>query len=215
MLFRSAGPAGYTASAWGCTGTGGSLSGSNITLALGASVTCTITNNDQTAHLKLVKSVVNDNGGTATASNWTLSASGPTALSGAGVAESDVNAGSYTLSESAGPAGYTASTWSCTNGVTVSGGSITLALGQIVWGVAYRCAPTRDLWDRLPVEQRGVVVPLPDAEPRVSEAYRNLVLPEGAVLARQTAGIALYRSAAPDPRSASRRRPRCGVAGLR
>ena len=119
---------GYTASAWSCTG--GTQNDANITLALGESATCTITNNDQTAHLKLVKTVTNDNGGTAVAANWTLSANGPTPISGAGGAESDVNAGNYTLSESAGPGGYTAGTFSCTNGVTVNAGQITLALNQ-------------------------------------------------------------------------------------
>ena len=77
--------------------------------------TCTITNDDQAAHLKLVKSVVNDNGGTAQATDFTLSAAGPTPISGAGVAEGDVNAGSYALSETS-VAGYTAGAWSCEGG---------------------------------------------------------------------------------------------------
>ena len=119
---------GYTASAWSCTG--GYQNGANIKLKLGESATCTITNNDQTAHLKLVKTVTNNNGGTAVPANWTLSANGPTPISGAGGAESDVNAGNYTLSESAGPAGYTAGNFYCTNGVTVNAGQITLALNQ-------------------------------------------------------------------------------------
>jgi hypothetical protein len=119
---------GYTASAWSCIG--GYQNGANIKLKLGESATCTITNNDQTAHLKLVKTVTNNNGGTAVPTNWTLSASGPTPLSGAGGAESDVNAGTYTLSESAGPGGYTAGKFYCTNGVTVNAGQITLALNQ-------------------------------------------------------------------------------------
>ena len=119
---------GYTASSWSCVG--GTQNGANITLELGQSATCTITNNDQTAHLKLVKTVTNNNGGTAVPANWTLSANGPTPISGAGGAESNVNAGKYTLSESAGPGGYTAGTFSCTNGVTVYAGQITLALNQ-------------------------------------------------------------------------------------
>jgi hypothetical protein len=119
---------GYTASAWSCDG--GTQNGANITLGVGQSATCTITNNDQAAHLKLVKTVTNNNGGTAVPANWTLSANGPTPISGAGGAESDVNAGVYTLSESAGPAGYTAGNFYCTNGVTVNAGQITLGLNQ-------------------------------------------------------------------------------------
>ncbi len=38
-----------------------------------------------------------------------------------------VNAGTYTLSESGGPAGYTAGTWSCTAG-TLTGSSLVLPL---------------------------------------------------------------------------------------
>ena len=43
-----------------------------MTVATGAVVTCTITNDDQAAHLTLVKTVTNDNGGTAKAIDWTL-----------------------------------------------------------------------------------------------------------------------------------------------
>ena len=93
--------------------------------------TCTVTNNDSLPSLTLTKIVVNNNGGTATASSFTLSASGPTPLSGAGpTVSSDLtfDAGTYTLSES-GPAGYTASAWSCKGG-TQSGNQITVALGE-------------------------------------------------------------------------------------
>jgi hypothetical protein len=72
---------------------GGTQNGASVTLALGDSATCTITNDDQTAHLTLVKVVVNDNGGTAVAADFVLSASGPTPISGVGGVSSDVNAG--------------------------------------------------------------------------------------------------------------------------
>jgi len=98
------------------------------TIANGESKTCTVTNDDQPAHLKLVKVVTNDDGGAAVAADWTLNASGPTPISGAGSAESDVSAGTYALSET-GPAGYTASNWNCVGG-TQNGSSITLANGQ-------------------------------------------------------------------------------------
>ena len=128
VLSESGGPAGYTASNWSCPG--GSLSGSTLTVGAGETVVCTIINDDITASLGLVKTVTNDNGGTAVATDWTLSAAGPTPLSGAGgVAASSVNAGVYTLSESAGPSGYTAGTWSCTAG-TLTGSSLVLGLGE-------------------------------------------------------------------------------------
>jgi hypothetical protein len=117
---------GYTASNWSCVG--GSQSGSSITLAAGDNATCTITNSDQPAHLKLVKVVVNDDGGTAKTTDFTLSAAGPTPISGAGGAESDVDAGSYNLSET-NLAGYTAGSWSCVGG-TQNGSSVSLAIGQ-------------------------------------------------------------------------------------
>src|SRR5262249_57233406 len=62
-----------------------------------------------------------------------LSADGPTSISGTTPVASDgtFSAGTYTLSETDGPSGYTASVWTCTNGVTVNGSSeITLANGQ-------------------------------------------------------------------------------------
>ena len=75
-LSESGGPAGYAASAWSCVG--GTQTGASIALALGESATCTINNDDIPASLTLVKQVVNDNGGTAVATDWTLTATGPT-----------------------------------------------------------------------------------------------------------------------------------------
>ncbi len=101
-------------------------------LVLGASdhVVCTITNTfvPPPAHLTLVKVVNNQAGGSATTGDWTLSAIGPDTLSGAGGASGNVAAGTYALSESAGPANYSASAWVCT-GVTNDGSSVTLAAG--------------------------------------------------------------------------------------
>ncbi|HEX6576378.1 MAG TPA: hypothetical protein VF042_15525 [Gemmatimonadaceae bacterium] len=144
-LSESGGPSGYTAaSAWVCTGTGGTfVSPDKITVALGGSVSCKIVNNDIAPQLSLVKEVINDNGGTANASAWTLTATGTSAgFSGAGSpatgatatnGPNNVTAGvQYTLSESGGPAGYTAaSAWVCTGGGTfVSPNKITLALAE-------------------------------------------------------------------------------------
>uniref|UniRef100_UPI0028AC37B9 DUF7507 domain-containing protein n=1 Tax=Pseudoxanthomonas mexicana TaxID=128785 RepID=UPI0028AC37B9 len=121
--------AGYTASAWSCTA--GTLSGSQLTLANGQNATCTITNNDQPATLTLIKQVDNTGGGTAVASDWTLTATGPTVASGpGGTGPVSVSAGIYTLSESAGPAGYAAGDWQCVNdGIASVGSQITVANG--------------------------------------------------------------------------------------
>ncbi len=74
--------------------------------------------------------MVNDNGGTALDTAWTLSAAGPTPLSGSTPVDSDASfdAGTYSLSES-GPTGYAASAWSCVGG-TQSGSDITVGLGE-------------------------------------------------------------------------------------
>ena len=121
---------GYTASAWVCTA--GTLTGSSLTLANGQNATCTINNNDVAPRLTLVKTLTNDNGGTATTASFTLSATGPTSISGASgsgtVTNAAVNAGTYTLSET-NVAGYAASAWSCTAG-TLTGSSLVLTVGQ-------------------------------------------------------------------------------------
>ena len=116
------GPAGYSASASAdCTGS----------IAVGETKTCTITNDDIGPSLTLVKTVVNDNGGTALATAFTLTATGPTTISGAGGATSNgsFDQGTYALSETS-LAGYTASAWVCTGSGTQSGSNITVGLGQ-------------------------------------------------------------------------------------
>ena len=81
-------------------------------------------------HLTLHKDV---SGGTALATAWTLTATGPETISGASGAATVTNAsvkpGTYTLGESAGPTGYTAGSWSCTAG-TLTGSSLVLAAGE-------------------------------------------------------------------------------------
>lgn len=118
------GPSGYAASySNNCSGT----------IALGESKTCTITNNDIAPSLTLIKVVDNNHGGTATATDWTLTADGPTTLSGAGGATSGstFSAGTYTLSETGGPTTYTSGSWNCTDNVSVSDtNQIELGLGK-------------------------------------------------------------------------------------
>jgi hypothetical protein len=103
----------------------------HVTVGLGQTATCTITNSDTSAQLTLTKVVL---GGAKTTADFTLTATGPTTISGVSgsgtVTSAAVNAGTYTLSETTDP-NYTASTWSCTNGVAVTAGHITLAAGQV------------------------------------------------------------------------------------
>lgn len=84
--------------------------------------------------LTLVKQVINDNSGAASASDWTLSATGPTPISGSGpnvVSGDGFAAGTYNLSESAGPSGYSASDWVCVGGTQNDGDTITLAMDEV------------------------------------------------------------------------------------
>jgi len=82
------------------------------TIALGETKTCTITNDDQPATLKVIKHVINDNGGTKTASNFTMSVTGgspsPASFPGAESPGTSVtlNAGSYSVDENT-VTGYT------------------------------------------------------------------------------------------------------------
>lgn len=105
----------------------------------GASLGTTVTgspfkNSPESALLTLVKKVTNTHGGTATPTDWTLTATGTgKTISGktgdAAITTATVPLGTYTLTESNGPAGYDPSSWSCT-GATVSNNSVTLAQGN-------------------------------------------------------------------------------------
>jgi len=86
----------------------------------------------------LQKTVVNDNGGMAAETDWTLNATqGVTSISGvegnAAVTNAVVSLGTWTLSESGGPAGYTASNWSCSGAADADpNDGLTLAAGENV-----------------------------------------------------------------------------------
>lgn len=88
--------------------------------------------------LTLIKTVTNDNGGNAVDTDWTLSAIGSSTISGlsrtASTTRTIVSAGTYTLSESAGPAGYTAGIYSCVKngGAAVSANTVSLVVGDRV-----------------------------------------------------------------------------------
>lgn len=147
------GPAGYSQGTWECSGTGftqGTGADSNtITLNFGGDATCAVTNDDIAPTLTLIKNVINDNGGDATANQWMFAASGDggfgnTSLSAistengfdssASTGAQTVQAGvSYGLSESSTPGGYAAGSWTCTgSGGTQDGNNITLTLAANV-----------------------------------------------------------------------------------
>src|SRR5204862_537383 len=67
------GPANYTAGAWDC-GAATMPNATHVTVPLGGNVTCTINNNDNPPQLHLRKTITNDNGGGASAADWTLTA---------------------------------------------------------------------------------------------------------------------------------------------
>jgi hypothetical protein len=97
------GPSGYTESdSADCSGT----------IANGQTKTCTVTNDDQAATLIVIKHVINDNGGTAVAGDFTMSvtnSANPANFPGdEGGTSLGVNPGAYSVSES-GPSGYTES----------------------------------------------------------------------------------------------------------
>lgn len=109
----------------------------------GETITCTFTNS-QDALLTLEKDVVNDNGGTAADTDWMLAFSGSggsdSGIEGsADVTNVNLPVGSYDLSESGGPSGYTASAWSCNGGNQTDDDTISLSAGDIV-----TCTVTND-----------------------------------------------------------------------
>ncbi len=121
-LSESDGPAGYTQTSLTCDNAQGQVT--SVTLGLGEHVTCTFVNDDAAPSLTLVKHVINDNGGTASVSDWTLTAE-------------DYDAqlplvGAYDLSESGGPDGYTQISLTCSNSGDVEVSSVTLGLGESV-----------------------------------------------------------------------------------
>jgi hypothetical protein len=92
---------------------------------VGQTKTCTVTNDDQAAHLIVIKHVMNNNGGTATAANFTLDSGGandtPDNFPGAESPGTTVtlDAGTFNVTET-GPSGYTASfSADCTGSIAV------------------------------------------------------------------------------------------------
>ena len=133
---------GYTSSGWSCDGTNAAVPATDgsATIALepgDLDVHCTITNTWSGGTLTLVKHV---EGGTAAPGDWTLSADGPTPVSGTSgetaVTGASVLAGGYTLSESPSASSaaldeYAPGSWSCTGG-PLDGDTVTVATGAQV-----------------------------------------------------------------------------------
>ena len=116
-----------------------------ITVPLGGSVTCTIVNTDNTPQLKLVKDVQNNDGGTNTAADYTLSATAAAPNDGRNFSSTlatppgtfhNVFGGvSYALSESPNPGtGYSSTgQWSCDGGtLNAAKNAVTVAAGRAV-----------------------------------------------------------------------------------
>jgi LPXTG-motif cell wall-anchored protein len=138
---------GYAFASGKCTVThlDGTTASTNLTSAnaqtvagvkAGDQVDCTYTNKLSKAKLTLVKKVNNQYGGTATASDFTLTAAGKDTVTGKGdsdaVKDQSVTPGEYTLSESGGGAGYVQDgAWICDN-ATVSNSEVNLTAGSDV-----------------------------------------------------------------------------------
>jgi uncharacterized repeat protein (TIGR01451 family)/LPXTG-motif cell wall-anchored protein len=122
--------AGYEAQGWSCPGAQVDPQNPDaFTFPLGSDITCTITNVAKQSTLTVIKNVVNGNtGGTKVATDWTLTATGPTTISGAGTTgQREVEVGDYNLSETGpGPAdGYVPTDLTCTaDGATIPGPSL-------------------------------------------------------------------------------------------
>jgi hypothetical protein len=120
--------------------------GDTITLDEGDDITCTITNDDVSPFLKLVKAVTNDDGGIAQPNDWRLNATANVTtsstfdnLGGSGDFTAILANNTYTLSEENGPGNYTASNWSCDVGVFTGPDQI-----QVPLGVNATCTITND-----------------------------------------------------------------------
>jgi hypothetical protein len=102
-----------------------------VTLAAGDDKTCTITNDDNAPALYLVKHVINDDNGTATASDWTLSAGDNDVTGSESGALATDQAGTYALSETSVP-DYTNTSITCDDNPGVEVTSVTLGLGETI-----------------------------------------------------------------------------------
>jgi hypothetical protein len=118
----------------------------DVTVSLGQTKTCRLTNDDIQPKLTLIKTVINDNGGTKTVADFPLFVSGNGVTSGV---TNGFNAGTYTASETT-KYGYAASLW---GGDCAAGGSVTLRIGD-----DKTCTITND-------DQPGRIIVIKNAKP--------------------------------------------------
>lgn len=128
------GPEGFDAGDWVCDG--GVVDDGVVTVVNGGNVVCTITNTAVSPKLTLIKNVDNgDTDGDAVPRDWTLTAQGPTPITGKtndpSITGANVQVGDYDLSEVGTETGYTASAWTCDGG-QLTGSTVTLAEGDDV-----------------------------------------------------------------------------------
>ncbi len=109
----------------------------SLAVTVGATTTCTVTNNDRAGTLIVKKLVINDNGGTSQATAFTFQVNNATAVTflqdpndtdtKKGQNTLTVNAGTYTVTEPA-VAGYSTSYSNCTGVVIANGGTATCTI---------------------------------------------------------------------------------------
>ena len=116
---------GYAAGNW----SGDCAADGSVTLAVGDELTCSITNTDQPATLIVKKVVINDNGGSQSADDFTFAVNGGTDVSfeADGTNNLTVDAGTYTVTETA-VSGYSTSYNNCSGLVIPNGGTETCTI---------------------------------------------------------------------------------------
>jgi len=143
VLSENGGPSGWAADGeWKCEGGDYNADTDTVTLSIGESATCTITNKAAQPTITLHKDVKSTSGGNATYENFLLKADGPVSISGyndlgdngdSSIISAPVSVGTYTLSETANVSGYTAAdNWVCIadDGVFDGADEVTLGAGQ-------------------------------------------------------------------------------------
>jgi hypothetical protein len=154
VTFSETDVTGYTEGSWSCTRTAPSAAGPTAAgaynsgsraVADGEEWLCEITNNDDPGTIKLIKHIVNDNGGSAVVGAFGITLNNNPAVFGNGTTVGStttyetqavqVNAGVHTFAE-LNVAGYSEGTWSCTPvAATTSAynnGSVAVGNGQNV-----------------------------------------------------------------------------------
>jgi uncharacterized repeat protein (TIGR01451 family) len=129
IIGEAGGPLGYSSSAWVCDG--GTVRATTdrtfISIPLDTDVTCTITNDDVSPSLTVIKNVINDDDGTLSAGDFTMDVTGtnvsdpsfPGDETGTTIT---LDAGSYSVSETGGSGDYTQLTPSVDCSGTIAAG---------------------------------------------------------------------------------------------